>query len=150
MKTPMAFLACTMLVTPALADFTRAPPPPPFTDGSFECSIVGHTPERDPDPVYNISVNVGSDSAGKFNSMGIVHTVRSGRTYDRSEQYRQGDIWQTQGKMEWYWKGQRGDVTMVGELYHNDSDGWMYSEHLFQNGSQTYGMLSDCHLMQGD
>ena len=77
MKTSIAFLACTMLVTPALADFKRAPPPPPFTDGSFECSIVGHTTERVPDPVYKINVNIGSDGAGKFNSMGIVHTVRS-------------------------------------------------------------------------
>ena len=62
MKTSIAFLACTMLVTPALADFTRTPPPPPFTDGSFECAILGHTAERDPDPVYKINVNVGSDN----------------------------------------------------------------------------------------
>jgi hypothetical protein len=148
MKTSIAFLACTILVTPALADFTRTPPPPPFTDGHFECAIVGHTSERDSDPVYKIDVNVGSDSAGKFNSMGIVHTVRSGRSYDRSEQYRQADIWQTQGRMEWYWKGDRGNVTMVGELYHNERDGWMYAERLFRNGYQTYAMLSDCHLMQ--
>jgi hypothetical protein len=52
--------------------------------------------------------------------------------------------------VEWNWKGQRGNVTMVGELYHNERDGWMYSERLFQNGYQTYGMLSDCHLMQGE
>jgi hypothetical protein len=85
MKTAIAFLACTMLVTPALADFKRAPPPPPFTDGYFECAILGHTAERDPPhPVY----------------------------------------------------------------YHNERDGWMYSEQLFQNGRQTYSMLSDCHLMQ--
>jgi hypothetical protein len=42
--------------------------------------------------------------------------------------------------MEWYWKGQRANVTMVGELYHNERDGWMYSEQLFQNGRQTYAM----------
>ena len=123
MKTSIAFLACTMLVTPALADFTRTPPPRAFTDGDFECAIVGHTSGSDSDPVYKINVNVGSDSAGKFNSMGIIHTVRSGRTYDRSEQYRQDDIWQTQGRMEWNWKGQRGNKTMVGELYHNERDG---------------------------
>jgi hypothetical protein len=137
MRASIALLACTMLVTPALANFTRTPPPLPFTDGYFECAIVGHTSERDSDPVYKINVNVNSDSAGKFNSMGIVHTVRSGRTYDRSEQYRQDDIWQTQGRMEWYWKGHRGNVTMVGELYRNERDGWMYSERLFQNGHHT-------------
>jgi hypothetical protein len=38
---------------------------------------------------------------------------------------------------------------MVGELYHNERDGWMYSEQQFKNGTQTYGMLADCHLMQG-
>jgi hypothetical protein len=150
MKTSIAFFACTMLVTPALADFTRTPPPLPFTDGNFECAIVGPTSGSDSDPVYKINVNVGSDNAGKFNSMGIVHTVRSGRTYDRSDQYRQDDIWQTQGKMEWNWRGQRGNKIMVGELYHNERDGWMYSERLFQNGYQTYGMLSDCHLIQGE
>jgi hypothetical protein len=63
MKTSIAFLACTVLVTPAFADFRSAPPPPPFTDGYFECSIVRHTAERDPDPVYKINVNVASDSA---------------------------------------------------------------------------------------
>jgi hypothetical protein len=59
MKTSIAFLACTILVTPALADFTRAPPPPPFTDGHFECAIVGHTSERDSDPVYKFQQRSG-------------------------------------------------------------------------------------------
>ena len=95
-------------------------------------------------------MNVGSDSAGKFNSMGIVHTVRSGQSYDRSEQYGQSSLWKTAGKMEWFWGGQRRNVTMVGELYYNEHDGWMYSEQQFKNNHQIYSMLSDCHLMQGD
>ena len=36
---------------------------------------------------------------------------------------------------------------MLGKLYHNERDGWMYSERLLENGRQTYGMLSDCHLL---
>jgi hypothetical protein len=134
-----------MLASPALADF-RAYSPPAFDGGAFECSVVGHTSERDADPVYKINVNVTLNDGGKFVSMGVVHTVRSGRTYDRSEQYRdRASIWQTEGKMEWNWGGKRSSNVMVGSLYHSEHDGWMYSEQIFQNNTRVYQLLSDCH-----
>ena len=109
-----------MLASPALADF-RAYSPPAFGGGAFECSVVGHTSERDADPVYKINVNVTLNDGGKLFLWVSSTPVRSGRTYDRSEQYRdRASIWQTEGKMEWNWGGKRSSNVMVGSLYHSE------------------------------
>jgi hypothetical protein len=141
-------LACSVLALSASAhaDFHAARP---FDGGSFECSIVRQQPQgRDTDPVYKVNVNVMLSDMGKLTSIGVVHTVRTGKTYDRSEQYTDGTIWKTPGRMEWSWSGHRGPVQMVGVIYHNDRDGWMYREIISKNGHVEYQMLSDCHEQQ--
>jgi hypothetical protein len=133
----------------AHAEFRAPPPPPPFDGGSFECSIVREQPPaRDTDPVYKVNINVTINS-GRLQGIGVVHTVRSGRTYDRSQQYSNATIWKTPDRMEWYWQGYRGPMKMVGEIYYNDRDGWMYSETISKNGRIEYRMLSDCHQQLG-
>lgn len=148
-------LAAASLV-PAYADFHPATPFQVDKDTNLECSIVGQwpTPQRDPDPVYKINIDLQLDDNGRPTNLGVYHTTRSGKSYDRSEQYTNGNVWQTSGKLEWYWSGLhvRGLVQrMVGELYHNDRDGWMYLETITKNNRVEYRMLADCHPMpEGD
>ena len=52
--------------------------------------------------------------------------------------------------LDWYWAGSRGDVTINGHLYHNDRDGWMYTETIYSSNRMVYQMLADCHEMEGD
>jgi hypothetical protein len=135
--------AIAAMMTSARADFHA---PEPFDGGAFECSVVNEQPrDRDPNPVYKINVNVMLSDMGRITSMGVVHTVRSGKTYDRSEQYSNGTVGQKPGLMEWYWSGRRGDLQMIGTIYHNDRDGWMYREQIVKYGRIQYTMLSDCH-----
>jgi hypothetical protein len=149
MRILLALVCLFAPITPVHAAFRASPPPPPFNGGRFECSIVReHPPARDPDPVYKINIDVSINS-GRLDSIGVVHTVRSGKTYDRSGQYSDATIWKTPDRMEWYWQGYRGPIKMVGELYYNDRDGWMYSETISKNGRTEYQMLSDCHRLSG-
>ena len=135
--------ATLALTSVARAEFHVAPP---VTGGNFECSVVREMPrDRDPNPVYKINVNLDLNDAGKITSMGVGHTVRSGKTYDRSEQYTNGTVGQTPGHMEWFWSGRRGELQMIGTIYHNDRDGWMYREQMVKYGRVQYTMLSDCH-----
>jgi len=40
---------------------------------------------------------------------------------------------------------------MVGHLYHNERDGWMYTEELFEHGRLTMQSTADCHeAKEGD
>ena len=132
--------------------FVAAPPPAPFNPSNganLECAIVRHTPDRDRDPAYKVSVNLHM-AYGKFNQLDVGYTLVSGRSVDRSDQYQNGRTWQTPGFLEWNWAGSRGNVTVNGRLYHNDRDGWMYSENIFANGRLTYQMLADCHEAEGE
>jgi hypothetical protein len=132
--------------------FVAAPPPKPFnaSEGAvLECAIVRHTPDRDRDPAYKVGVNLHV-AYGKFNQLDVNYTLVSGRTVDRSEQYQNGRTWQTPGYLEWNWAGSRGNVTVNGRLYHNDRDGWMYTETIYSSNRMVYQMLADCHEMEGD
>ena len=127
----------------AHAEFTNTPrlPPPPqaqYSGGTYECAIVSQKPQpkRDDDPIYKINAIVGFQYS-KFNSMSVVHTARSGRTYDRSTQYTINPvIWQTPDKTAWNWSGWNGrdGAHMLGTLFHNDRDGWMYRETISVGG----------------
>jgi hypothetical protein len=73
----------------------------------------------DPDPVYKTNINLTSDN-GSFQSFDVLHTVRSGAIYDRSQQYSDASIWKTNNRMEWFWRSYRGARgSMVGEVYWN-------------------------------
>jgi len=50
----------------------------------FECVITKVTPaDKDPDPSYKVNISIHAD--GSFDT--VVHTARSGATYDRVKQY---------------------------------------------------------------
>ncbi|HEY2529277.1 MAG TPA: hypothetical protein VGJ20_15240 [Xanthobacteraceae bacterium] len=87
----------------------------------------------DRDPVYKINIDLTIDDLGNLDSIGVVHTVRSGKTYDRSQQYSTSTIW-------------RSEVP-IG--CHNSRDGWMYRETIYKDGSVEYQMHADCHLVTG-
>ena len=144
-NTLVAAIAVILTSSTASADFVNKPLPT-FDGGAFECSIVGHTADRDADPVYKINVRVMVNDSGEPTSFGVIHTTRSGATYDRSAQYNKDtSIWKTNDRMEWNWGGKRGDLIMIGKLYYNQNEGWMYSERIFENRREKYAMLSDCH-----
>jgi hypothetical protein len=150
-KLLFAGAAMLMLASTARADFHAAQPKSITGFTALECSVVNEMPrDRDPNPVYKINVNLDLNDAGKINSMGVILTTRNGKAYDRSEQYSNGSVSQKQGFREWYWNGSRGAVNMLGTLYNNDRDGWMYREQIIKNGRVEYTMLSDCHEQLGD
>ena len=152
-----------LLITPAAAAlclfaysanaFVAAPPPKPFnpSEGAvLECAIVRHTPDRDRDPPYKVSINLHV-AYGTFNALDVGYTLVSGRTVDRSTQYQNGRTWTAMPRtLDWYWAGSRGGVTINGHLYHNDRDGWMYTETIYSSNRMVYQMLADCHEMEGD
>jgi hypothetical protein len=137
--TPFAFV-------PAYA-FTKPAPVQIDNYMSLECSVVGQRPAGyDRDPVYKININLQTADNGEFQSFDVVHTVRSGAAYDRTQQYTNATIWKTSNRAEWYWKGYHGRAMMIGEVYHNDRDGWMYMEtHYSGNNQLDFQMLADCH-----
>jgi hypothetical protein len=131
--------------------FVAAPPPAPFNanyGAALECSIVRHTPDRDRDTAYKVNIILDVDN-GIFRALNVGYTLVSGRFVDRSSQYQNGRTWQTPHYLEWNWAGSRGHTTINGRLYHNDRDGWMYTESIFENNRLTYQMLADCHAMEG-
>jgi hypothetical protein len=66
--------------------------------------------------------------------MEVNHTIYSGKTVNRSEQYNQKYFGQNKHKKEiWDWNGvlrKNHDITMIGELYQVDGI-WHYSEEVF-------------------
>ena len=151
-----AFLAATSFAHAQvhLAAFHAAPAPLLTGFTALECSIVKEQPKpRDSkNPVYKININLTKDDSGRLESFDVVHTLRSGKQVDRSEQYSGASIWQTKGRLEWFWKGYRGEhQTMTGVVYHNPRDGWRYRETVSARGRVAYEMHAACHrLYEGD
>lgn len=141
-KIVMAALASVAIVAPAEAQFTR-PAPPILNDKTIlECSPTNRD-ANDRDPVYKINVLLLLKN-GDVDAIDAIHTTVSGKMYVRSEQYKRGTVWKTKGLMEWFWRGDKGSNTMVGEVWRNDN-GWWYSEKHYEYNQQNYQMNAACH-----
>ena len=129
--------------------FEAAPPVPPFSaqDSKYlECAIVRHTADRDRDPPYKINIGLRINN-GNFQGLDVTYTLISGRVVDRSAQYQNGSTWTSMPRtFDWFWAGTRGNIRNQGHLYHNERDGWMYTETITDPGG-VYQMLADCHEM---
>src|SRR5262249_4709902 len=147
-----AFLALTSFAHARVhhVAFHAAPAPQLTGFTALECSIVREQPKPrdDKNPVYKINVSLTKDDSGHLESFDVIHTLRSGKQVDRSEQYSGANIWQTKGKLEWFWKGYRGENQMLGMVYHNARDGWMYRETISARGRVAYEMHADCHQLE--
>ena len=113
----ISLLASTAI---ARAEFTNTPKPVPSGDGEFECSVVRENPQprRDRYPTYEINVSIRlTNGDGPIEAFGVIHTTRSGRSYDRSAQYTDASINQTLSKMQWNWTGFRYPKIMNGSLW---------------------------------
>ena len=147
--------AAALVALPAFA-FNAAPPKPAFnpTSGAYlECAIVRLMPASAAgrDPVYKVNINLTYDQNRTFQSLDVSHTLVSGRSVDRSQQYTDGTTWTSLPKSyDWFWRGKRGTSQMLGHLYHNERDGWMYVEDLFESGRHTMQSVADCHEANGD
>jgi len=127
-----------------------ARPLPPFSaqDGRYlECAIVRHTVDRDRDPPYKINIGLRIDN-GNFQGLDVTYTLTSGRVVDRSTQYQNGTTWTSMPRtFDWFWVGTRGNIHNQGHLYHNERDGWMYTQSITEPYHGVYQMLADCHEM---
>jgi hypothetical protein len=86
--------AAVLVALPAFA-FNAAPPKPAFdpaAGASLECAIVKLMPASagGRDPVYKVNVNLTYDQSRTFQSLDVYHTLVSGRSVDRSQQYTYG------------------------------------------------------------
>jgi hypothetical protein len=146
--------AAALVALPAFA-FNAAPPKPAFdpTGSAYlECAIVKLMPAgaAGRDPVYKVNINLNYDQNHAFQSLDVYHTLVSGRSVDRSQQYTDGATWTSLPKTnDWFWQGKRGTSRMLGHLYHNERDGWMYVEDLFESGRHTMQAVADCHEGSG-
>ena len=153
-RLPLLAGAAVLVALPAFA-FNAAPPKPAFdaTAGAYlECAIVRLMPASAAgrDPVYKVNINLTYDQNRMFQSLDVSHTLVSGRSVDRSQQYTDGTTWTSMPKTyDWFWQGKRGTSRMLGHLYHNERDGWMYVEDLFESGRYTMQSVADCHEARG-
>ena len=114
----------------------------------LECAIV-RGKGQESDPPYKIEINLRIND-GQFEGIDVTYTLVSGRRIDRSDQYKTNvRVWTSMPRTkDWYWSGERGRLHNVGHLYHNDKDGWMYSEAITSSGSR-HEMRADCHSCTG-
>jgi hypothetical protein len=153
MKTiALATAAILAALTTAHAGFKNIPPPPIDNGTALECvplRSTEHGPDRD--PVYKTSVSLTLENGSTPTDISVVHTTVSGMNYNRSEQYHDGNIWQMPHKTQWFWKGYRGNLTMVGEIMRSTRYEWWYTEKIFDpSGRLDFAMEERCHLDAGN
>jgi|SRR5215813_4933716 len=111
----------------------------------FECSVIKVSPpDNDRDPGYKITVSLDGNG---FTS--VVHTTRSGRTWDRSEQYSHRRSWndaKNGGDGPYVWTGwsAKYQVTMKGVIG-GQSGKLVYDEYVYQGNKLVTKVQSVCH-----
>ena len=116
---------------------------------ALECVVVKQTDDDDDDPIYKISVQLTLNDQAKATDLVVVHHARSGRRYNRADQYVNASLQQTSGKTEYIWSGQwtkRMTKRMRGTLVRTADGRWLYSEAVSENGRLEYEMLSTCQF----
>jgi len=121
---------------------------------NLECAVVKTTEgyKKDTDPIYKVVVELSHDGRAPM-SMKVMHVAASGAVYDRDDQYVQTNLTNTPGKLEYSWTGTMAKnraYTMRGSLWRNTANTWFYSETQFRGSAQSYGMLSRCHVIEGE
>jgi hypothetical protein len=148
----LLLIGATAPITATTAQaFEATRPTPPFSvqDSVFlECAIVKHSADRDRNPPYKSTISLRIED-GKFLGLDVYYTLQSGRVVDRSSQYQDGTTWTLMPRTyDWFWYGTREkDGTQYsnqGHLYHNDRDGWMYTETI-TGRHESYHLTADCH-----
>ena len=107
----------------------------------YECVVVQVTPpDRDRDPGYKVNVSIEDD---KFST--VVHTTRSGREWDRTDQYANLKTWRAANGVVW-WSGwsRKYQVEMTGALG-MDKGQILYVEYVRQNGRLVTTIRTVCH-----
>ncbi len=132
--------------TAAHAEFTRTAPLPAIPAATeFSCYTAPAPGDRNPIAVTYIGLVF--DAQHVLSGMTVVHTMRSGASYDRSEQY-SGRV--SQNAAGYWWSGLRNGVTyMEGRLYYETNKrlvphGWIYTEALTDGNAATRRFVFDC------
>jgi hypothetical protein len=118
---------------------------------NLECAVVKTTEgyKKDDDPIYKVMVELSHDGHAPM-SLKVMHVAASGAVYDRDDQYRQTNLTNTPGRLEYSWTGTMAKnraYTMRGSLWRNTSNNWFYSETQFKGSVTSYGMLSRCNVV---
>ena len=119
---------------------------------NLECSPYSST-ERgiDRDPAYKVNVTIAM-SNNTISDYNVIYTLRSGKVIDRSNQYQLEAMRRTPDKFEWFWSGNRGLLTMVGQTWKNNA-GWWYGEQIFNQslgGRRKYAGSFMCHPVDAE
>jgi hypothetical protein len=148
-KMTAAATVLTIAATAANAQFKVAQPQPLDSFTNLECAIVDASDRDWNDPVYKIEVNLQLDDSVRIKELYVAHTHVSGKFSVRSEQYTNGRLWQTPGKTDWFWSGNRGHGSMKGEVWRSPDMKWFYTEERFDSrGRVEYRMASACHVYE--
>ena len=133
------------LVSPAAAQFTNPQLPDLTSPIYLECEIVSQESQEknDSDPVYKITIYLEFEDSGKATAMTVRHTTVTGKTYGRSDQYKDNvTLTQIDGKTEWLWSGSQKNTSTLGRLIRNTQGEWYYEEALFRGADVTTPLLS--------
>ncbi len=147
----LALAAALLASTAAHAEFTTAPPLPAIPAATeFSCYTAPAPGDRNPIAVTYVSISF--DAQHKLSAMTVVHTMRSGDSYDRSQQY-SGKV--SQDNTGYYWSGWRGNVAMVGRLYYETNKriiphGWIYTEAVSGPSGPVKLFKFDCWPAKGE
>lgn len=123
----------------------------------FECHAVKQTyaskAERrsnatDPDPVIRVLVGISEDSAGSH--MSITHVTRTGRMFDRAEQYPVNTLKRTLNGFTWTGLYDRDPAISLTGTFRKDRWDWYYTETRMDHGRVAWSYVSRCFPVGGE
>jgi hypothetical protein len=106
----------------------------------WECGLIQiNPPDRDRDPGFKINVSTDADN------FYVTHTMVSGTTYERTEQYNVVRVW-TDANFNWVGRSFKNPaIVMVGTLGKNRATGRMqYVERIYKNIRLETTVVSTC------
>lgn len=117
------------------------------TQQVFSSAQERRAAQGEDDPVVRISVSVWDAEGGPHMTVG--HLTRSGRVFDRSEQYPASVVERTAHGYRWRGVYDRdARVTMIGTLRMDRSDVY-YTETRYRGGEAQWQIRADCDLTGG-
>lgn len=114
------------------------------TSQSFAKSSERQQSKAENDPVDHIEVSVWDDDGGNAH-MTIGHIAKSGRVFDRSEQYADNRVERTLHGFRWRGTYDRDpSISMIGTIRLDKEDVY-YTETRYKDGNAMWQVTSKCY-----